>query len=142
MRVAIIYTAQFLLILLWLYTASSKLFQYELFRQSLDRQHFSSLLTHLLYWALPAAELGCAACILSTRTLRLGFWISETLLTIFTVYIILVLLNFFENVPCSCGGVIEMLTWKGHLFFNLFFIVVNTLGLISLAGKGGQFSDR
>jgi len=138
MRVAVIYIAQFLLILLWLYTASSKLLQYDLFRQSLDRQHFPASFTHLLYWTLPSVELGCVAFLITRRTLKLGLWISECLLIIFTAYILLVLFKYFENVPCSCGGVVSALTWKGHLFFNLFFIAINTIGLTSIIGKGGQ----
>jgi hypothetical protein len=52
------------------------------------------------------------------------------LMSLFTIYTILVLSHFYDYVPCSCGGVIRRLTWPQHLFFNLFFVALSTLGII------------
>jgi hypothetical protein len=35
----------------------------------------------------------------------------------------------FAKLPCQCGGVISKMSWKEHVVFNAFFIVVNGLAL-------------
>jgi hypothetical protein len=33
------------------------------------------------------------------------------------------------NLPCSCGGVIQQLSWKQHIVFNISFIVLGIAGI-------------
>jgi putative oxidoreductase len=56
-------------------------------------------------------------------------------MTVFTGYVILVLINFFGRVPCSCGGVIQVLGWKTHMVFNLFFLLLTGLGILIITKK-------
>ena len=58
-------------------------------------------------------------------TRLIGLYLSVTLLTLFSGYVLIVLLGAFGRIPCACGGVIELLGWKGHLVFNLFFLLIN-----------------
>jgi hypothetical protein len=52
----------------------------------------------------------------------IGLYLSFALMTLFSVYI-LVITNYSSNVPCSCGGILEKMTWNQHLIFNLAFLV-------------------
>jgi hypothetical protein len=51
-------------------------------------------------------------------------------MTIFTIYIGAIMAGFFINVPCSCGGLIQSLTWGEHLLFNLFFIALAFIAIV------------
>jgi len=34
-----------------------------------------------------------------------------------------------DNLPCSCGGVIQQLSWTQHIVFNLIFIAAGGIGI-------------
>src|SRR5690606_14703009 len=44
-------------------------------------------------------------------------------MVMFTAYIFIIL-NFSDFVPCSCGGVLEKMSWTQHLIFNVVFIIL------------------
>lgn len=120
----------FLLIVLFIYATLSKLFDLPEYRLQMDRQVFTPGMKHLLFWLVPLAEIVASALLLFNRTRLRGFYLAVILLVIFTAYIALVLLHFFHAIPCSCGGVLKMLTWKAHLLFNLLFLLLSVLGII------------
>jgi hypothetical protein len=39
------------------------------------------------------------------------------------------MVSFDKNLPCSCGGIISKLSWKQHILFNLFFIMLSITGI-------------
>lgn len=119
-----------LLFILFTYAAGSKLADYKLFIFQMNAQPFDDKYTPLLVAGLLAVEFAIAACLIFGRTQRVGLWASLILMLIFTVYIILIKLQYFDSIPCSCGGVIEHLSWTQHLFFNLFFIGISITGLV------------
>lgn len=47
---------------------------------------------------------------------------------IFTGYIAVALLGAWEKLPCGCGSVISGMNWEQHFLFNLFFLMLSTLG--------------
>jgi hypothetical protein len=47
----------------------------------------------------------------------------------FTTYIYIIL-NFSVFIPCSCGGVLEELSWTQHLIFNICFISIAIFGVL------------
>jgi putative oxidoreductase len=118
-----------ILIFLWVYAAVSKLLAFELFKTQMFRQTLPHWLAIITVWTLPGTELGLSGLLLIACTRRIGFLISGAMLSLFTVYIILVLLHFFGRTPCSCGGVIQALGWKWHLVFNLFFLLLSFSGI-------------
>ncbi|OJV22619.1 MAG: hypothetical protein BGO21_05545 [Dyadobacter sp. 50-39] len=108
---------------------------YTAFRGQMLNQAFPSWVAHLLIWLLPPAEL-LAVLMLTTQSLRLaGMWLSTLMMSAFTVYIGLVLIDFYDRAPCSCGGVVSQLSFQGHFVFNLFFLALSILGVM-LARKG------
>jgi predicted neutral ceramidase superfamily lipid hydrolase len=117
-----------LLIILWVYTAGSKLMDFPDFKNQLHLQHFSETTSSILIIALPLTEL-LTAVLLTTKHQKPGLKISLILLTIFTAYIILILSGYYIKTPCSCGGVLKFLGWRLHLLFNLFFLSINILAL-------------
>lgn len=118
-----------LLILLWSYTVGSKLMDLQQFKQELFNQNFSKNIAILLLWFIPIAELLAAALLIIQKTRLLGLIISMILMTLFTGYISLVLLDYYDHIPCSCGGVLKALRWEEHLYFNLFFLSISIIGI-------------
>jgi len=114
-----------LLIILWIYAAGSKLLEYNSFKHQLSMQHFPFKIEETLVWLLPSFEILTAILLISTSTIRYGLIASTLLLTIFTIYITLIITGIYDNAPCSCGGVLSMLSWKSHLVFNISFLAIN-----------------
>jgi len=124
-----------LLILLWIYTAGSKILDFTMFRHELKLQNFSPSFVVAISYALPVSEIIISVLLIIPKLKRIGLFVSLILLTVFTIYIILILLGFFKNVPCSCGGVLSLIGWNEHLFFNLFFLSANIMILFILKRK-------
>jgi putative oxidoreductase len=119
----------FLLILLFAYTAVSKLIDYNGFVQQMYNQTLPRILIITATYTLPEAELLACAFLLFSRTKLIGLWMSLIMLLIFTIYIGLILGHFFPWVPCSCGGVIAAMGWHLHFYFNLFFMLLNFMAI-------------
>jgi len=124
-----------LLILLFIYTAMSKIVDVESFRRSLEKQPFTGLQQRILFYVLPSTEILLCILLIPVYTRKIGLWLSMALLGVFCIYILLIILNYFPYVPCSCGGVLKMMGWHTHLIFNLFFITVAVIGLVNLSRK-------
>lgn len=118
-----------LLIFLFLYTAISKLVDYTRYYGQINGQPLPNVLTPFIVWTLPTIEILIAIGLMFSRTRLAALWSSFILLIIFTIYIGLILANTFEKIPCSCGGVLQNLTWIQHLWFNLFFILLTAAGI-------------
>lgn len=113
-----------LLILLFIYAAGSKLLSFPAFRGQLYNQSFPHGLADVLVYALPALELLAVCLLLFRRTQMAGLLLSLYLMLVFTGYIALVLLHFWNRVPCSCGGILSHMGWGSHLAFNLVFTAI------------------
>nr|WP_276834881.1 MauE/DoxX family redox-associated membrane protein [Chryseobacterium cucumeris] len=53
---------------------------------------------------------------------------SFVLMLIFTGYIAL-LLSKSKNLPCSCGGILEKMSWNQHLYFNIGCVTLSAIAL-------------
>lgn len=116
-----------LLVLLWSYTALQKLVGFHRFVITL-RGTFIPLLPYSA-GILLALEFAIAIMLLFSRTQRWGALLSAVLLLCFSVYIGC-MLAFQSSLPCSCGGVLETMSWPQHLVFNLFFLLLSMLVLL------------
>jgi hypothetical protein len=117
-----------LFILLFVYTAVSKLSTIRMFQVVLHKSPLIGEFNVLLSWAVPITELLITALLFVPRTRRLGLAVSLALMSLFTLYLCYMLL-FTPDLPCSCGGVLKTLTWNEHLLFNIFFIFLAVTGL-------------
>jgi len=59
----------------------------------------------------------------------LGLYASFSLMVMFTAYIIAIT-KFSDYIPCSCGGVLQNMSWNQHLIFNIGFILLAVAGII------------
>lgn len=118
-----------LLIFLFVYTAISKLANHNQFVYTFGVIPFIEKYKNFFAWLIPISELIVSFFLLIPNTKRVGLITSILLLILFSLYIIIMLL-FGSNLPCSCGGVIQQLSWKEHLLFNSFFILLAIAGFI------------
>lgn len=119
----------FLYILLFVYAALTKLLDYQKFVVQLGQ---SPILTHyavLLAWAVPFLELVISTLLIIPRTRLTGLYAAFSLMVMFTTYIVLAS-RFSDYVPCSCGGVLEGMTWTQHLIFNAVFVLLGLAAII------------
>lgn len=121
------------LIFLWTYTAGSKWMDYPAFRSVLAQSPLIDKGAGTLAFLLPLTELGTALLLLFPRSRPAGFLASFILLVLFTSYLGYMVL-YAPHLPCSCGDVISTLSWKEHIAFNLFFLLLTT-GALFLQGK-------
>lgn len=129
MRSFIKSTVPFLLIILFTYAAASKLMDIDRFRSQLYLQPFAHGLANVLLYALPAIELIVAVLLCFNRTRFAGLLLSTLLMAVFTTYISLVLLHYWGKVPCSCGGILQHMSWPVHLAFNWAFMIAGVTAI-------------
>ena len=119
----------YLYVLLFVYAAVSKLLDYENFQVQLGQSPLLSAYASIISWLVPAIELFIVFLILLPTTRLFGLFGSFILMVMFTVYIYLIL-TYSSFVPCSCGGVLEKMTWNQHLLFNIAFIIQVVLAIL------------
>lgn len=129
-----------LFLVLFMYAASNKVIDYRQFQQQLELSGFLKGNATALAWMVPAIEIVVSVFLLIPRFRVLGLYGSLGLLLWFTGYILWVL-HFSDIVPCSCGGVISALGWRGHLYFNLCLLALAFLGIFLSTSKKG-LSDK
>lgn len=130
-----------LFILLFVYTAMSKFFEFPRFEYTLSQSPLIGDKAPLVAWALPITELLIAILLLVPRTRRLGLWASFFIMLAFTGYLVY-MLYFTPDRPCSCGGVLKQMTWKQHLVFNIGFTLLALLGLWLQRKPRGGTNDK
>ncbi|MCF6405084.1 hypothetical protein L3C95_19435 [Chitinophaga filiformis] len=128
-RDTVLLICYFLFTSMFIYAAVSKLMNYRIFILQMDRQPFPDKYTNLLVWGVLSSEILAAIMMMSLSLRRAGLLFATAMMICFTVYIILVKLNYYGVIPCSCGGVIASFTWTQHLLFNLFFIGIGIVGI-------------
>jgi len=108
-------------ILLWLYAALLKL--YDVSEFGLQMQE-SPLLPKkwipFLAYCIPLSEIGLAVCLFLEPS-KIVLYANFVLISLFTVYLVLLKLFFSKNLPCACGGIFGYLPYKWHIFINLCF---------------------
>lgn len=126
-----------LLTFLWVYAAMSKVLNYEQSRMQMMNQVFPATINAILLWVIPITELFIAGLLLFSKSRIAGLILSVILLFLFSGYVLLVMLNVFGRIPCSCGGIISKLSWGQHLVFNLIFLGLALIGFMFFDKKGG-----
>lgn len=114
----------YLIALLWLYTSVYKFLQID---NSITQLGDSPLIAPFAVWfgyGLPIIEFALFLMLLIHKTRKYALIGSTILLSLFTVYIIIILNYYRADTPCTCGGIISKLGWKNHIYFNLSFILM------------------
>lgn len=119
-----------LFILLFTYAAASKMLAADRFRGQLHLQPFSPALADLLVYALPFSELTAVFLLFFTPTRKYGLILATAMMAVFTGYISLIMLHYWGKTPCSCGGILQNMSWTTHLVFNWAFLIAGIAGLL------------
>jgi hypothetical protein len=127
-RTTIIEIVMLLTLSLFLYSAISKVVDYTLFKEQLAESPVLKSFAGVIAVSLPIVEFAMVVLLLVPRWRLKGLYSSLIILSIFTIYIVIILLT-SDKLPCSCGGLLEQLSWKGHIFFNGVFILLNAIAI-------------
>lgn len=130
-----------LYIVLFVYTATSKLIHLGQFQQQLEQFPFISSYATWIAIGVPLVELVIAGLFVFPKYILTALYASMSLMILFTTYIITVL-NFSDSIPCSCGGVISSMGWKSHIIFNSLFIALALIGIFLTSKKHGFISKQ
>ncbi|KUJ55617.1 hypothetical protein AR686_12465 [Chryseobacterium aquaticum subsp. greenlandense] len=79
-------------------------------------------------FAIIILELIIAGLLCYRKTRNIGLIGSFILMLIFTGYIFFIIRT-SENLPCSCGGILEKMSWHQHLYFNIGCVVLSVIAL-------------
>ena len=117
-----------LLAALFVYTAVSKVYDWNGTVSAVNGQVFPDWMTLPLLYGLPIVEVALAVILLLPQTRRVALGISFLLMSVFTGYVALVLTGVFGRIPCSCGGILSSLDWNEHLIVNLVLTAIAAAG--------------
>jgi len=118
-----------LFIVLFVYAAATKLLDHEKFRVDLGQSPMLTPFAAWLSWLVPLSELAIAVGLVFLRSRLFSLYASLAMMVMFTTYIVIAS-RFSDYVPCSCGGIIQNLSWTEHLVFNGLFVVLGIVGLL------------
>jgi hypothetical protein len=112
----------YLFIILFLYTGISKLMEYDDAVEQIALTPILAPFANAIVILLPMIEITAAILLFFPKTRHGGSWLSLVLMTAFTGYVIYII-KFNDELPCTCGGVLEALGWPQHLILNTSLII-------------------
>lgn len=128
-RNTIITAIAYFFILLFLYTAISKLLTFNV--TLFDMRRNPLLGDAPLFWTIsvPIVEIIVAVLLFLPATRRIGLWSSLILMLSFTAYVGVLLVSDFK-LPCTCGGIFRELGWRQHLWVNIGLTILAVVALL------------
>lgn len=115
-------------ILLFCYASISKIMDFENFQIQISESPLLSAYAGFLPFAIIILELIIAGLLCYRKTRNTGLIGSFILMLIFTGYIFFIIRT-SENLPCSCGGILEKMSWNQHLIFNIGCVLLVAIAL-------------
>ena len=134
------YAISILCAILFIYAATSKLWDFQQFKVELGQSPVLTAYAEWVAWSVPLTEYALSVLLLIDTTRQKALFGFLGLMTMFTTYIVIVL-NFSDYVPCSCGGVLENMGWTEHLVFNLFFVALAIIAILQLESRSVNKSN-
>lgn len=128
MKKLFVFIATGIMILLFCYTAISKLLDFEKFQVQIATSPLLNGSFQFLPYIIIIVEVIIAGLLCYRKTRTIGLIGSLILMLIFTGYITL-LLNTSKNLPCNCSGILEKMSWRQHLYFNIGCVVLTIIAL-------------
>ena len=113
-----------LFIIVFLYTGLSKLQAHLTFIYTIGWWAPLKPLAPLISYAVPAALIGIAILMLFDRFKLLAMTGAMSMMLIFIGYISFMKIH-ETNLPCSCGGIIAILTWNQQLMVNIVLLMMS-----------------
>ena len=119
-----------LLIILWAYTALSKLFSFNKFKHAMNIQVFPRWMGKILVYVLPIIELGLVVLLVIPETRLIGMYASLFLMVLFTLYVGGAVFHIYDRNPCACGGLFNRLGWYKHFKVNIVLTLIALVGAV------------
>jgi uncharacterized membrane protein YphA (DoxX/SURF4 family) len=115
-------------VILFCYAAISKVLDFENFQVQISASPLLNRSLQFLAYTIIIVEVLIAGLLCYRKTRNIGLIGSFVLMLVFTGYIVLIM-NTSDNLPCSCGGILEKMSWHQHLYFNIGCFVLSVIGL-------------
>ncbi len=115
-------------ILLFCYASISKIMDFENFQIQISESPLLSENAGFIPFAIIILELIIAGLLCYRKTRNVGLIGSFILMLIFTGYIFFIIRT-SENLSCSCGGILEKMSWHQHLYLNIGCVVLSVIAL-------------
>lgn len=115
-------------ILLFCYASISKIMDFKNFQIQISESTLLSAYAGFMPFAIVILELIIAGLLCYRKTRNVGMIGSFILMLIFTGYIFFIIRT-SENSPCSCGGILEKMSWNQHLIFNIGCVLLAAIAL-------------
>lgn len=122
--------ASYFFIVLFTYAAVSKVLDFENFQVQLAQSPLLSAYAGFVSYSIIITELIIALLLIIKALREIGLYLSLGIMISFTIYIYLIL-NYSDFIPCSCGGILEKMSWNQHLIFNLVCVALSVIALVS-----------
>lgn len=107
----------------YMYTASSKLWQMDIFITGVSKIPYLGNYAQPIGWDVVQLEILIAIGLIWPHFQRTALVGATILMGIFTVYLAL-MMRFVPDRLCHCGGVIESMGWGTHLAFNILWLIL------------------
>lgn len=130
-------------VVLYTYTAMEKWLNFPVYRIKMRRQHLPDSLKDLFVWGVPIIEMLVVLALIlpffisTPRLARIGLVANLVLMSSFTLYAGVAASGMLGYVPCSCGGVLDSMSWNFHFMFNLVLTALAAIG-VRLHRKNGD----
>ena len=122
--------ATILVSLLFLYASIAKMIEYSTFKLEIQENPLLAPSENIVAITLISLELLSVLLLNVPKYRSVGLYTAIILLVSFTVYIINIEFT-QKGIPCACGGIIESLSRKQHILFNVVFIAITGIGIHS-----------
>ncbi len=131
----------FFFILLFIYAAASKMLDFENFQVQLAQSPILSAYAGIISYGVITLEIGIVIFFFVPGWRNVGLYASFGLMVAFTVYIDLIL-NHSDDIPCSCGGILEKMGWTEHLIFNIACVGISLFAIVFMGKEGAVHFRR
>jgi len=128
-KIIIVDIATSVILFLFVYAALSKIQDFEKFRVELGKSPILNAFSHILAVVVPSFEVLLSVLLVIKRYQLFALYASFSLMVMFSAYII-VILKFSPYIPCSCGGILQNMTWNQHLVFNAVFVLLSAWAIL------------
>ena len=118
-----------LFVILFLYTGIAKLMDYSVAKEQIGLTPLFAPIAKEIVIFLPILEIITAVLLFIPRTRRVGLYSTLILLFAFTGYVIYIL-TYNDTLPCTCGGVLEQMSWTQHIIFNTGCIIFAIIAIL------------
>jgi len=141
LRIILIELTTALFILTFFYAALSKLKDFNNFEIQLAKSPILGSIYGIVAIAIPVVEIVIVSFLLIERLRFIGLLASFTIMVAFTAYIF-VILHFSEYIPCSCGGILQNMSWTQHLYFNFLLIILAAFAVMAYPSRSQELIAR